>query len=31
MSVCKEITFHNGHEECDRYYGWGFNWDTGSK
>ena len=31
MSVCKEITFHNGHKECDRYYGWGFNWGTGSK
>lgn len=31
MSVRKEITFHNGHKECDRYYGWGFNWGTGSK
>lgn len=31
MSVRKEITFHNGHKECDRYYGWGFNWEAGSK
>lgn len=31
ICVRKEITFHNGHKECDRYYGWGFNWGTGSK
>ncbi|MBF0752303.1 MULTISPECIES: stress protein [unclassified Pasteurella] len=31
MSVRKEITFHNDHKGCDRYYGWGFNWGAGSK
>lgn len=31
MSVRKEITFHNGHKECDKYYHWGFNWGAGSK
>lgn len=31
MSVRKEVTFHNGHKECDQYYGWGFNWGAGSK
>lgn len=31
MSVRKEVTFHKGHKECDHYYGWGFNWTSGSK
>lgn len=31
MSVRKEITFHNDHSECDRHYGWGFNYSAGSK
>lgn len=29
MSVRKEITFHNGHKECDDYYGWGLEWSAG--
>lgn len=22
MSMRKAVTFHNGHEDCDRHYGW---------
>lgn len=31
MSVRKEVTFHNGHKDCDQYYHWGFEWSEGSK
>lgn len=31
MTVKKLVTFHNGHEECDRTYGWGMQWQAGSK
>lgn len=31
MSVRKVVTFHNGHADCDKHYGWGFNWTAGGK
>lgn len=31
MVVRKAVTFHDGHEDCDRYYGWGFEYRAGSK
>lgn len=31
MSVRKEVTFHRGHADCDKHYGWGMNWEAGSK
>jgi tellurite resistance protein TerA len=31
ITVKKLITFHNGHSDCDRHYGWGFNYKPGSK
>lgn len=31
MEVKKLVTFHNGHSDCDRQYGWGFNYSPGSK
>lgn len=31
MTVQKLITFHDGHADCDRRYGWGFNYSPGSK
>ncbi len=31
MSVEKLMTFHDGHEECDRAYHWGLAWGQGSK
>ena len=31
ITVKKLVTFHNGHFDCDRRYGWGFNWSPGTK
>ena len=31
MEVQKLITFHYNHSDCDKYYGWGFNYAPGSK
>ncbi len=31
MTVQKLVTFHDGHSDCDRRYGWGFNYVPGSK
>ena len=31
MTVQKLVTFHDGHSDCDRRYGWGFNYSPGSK
>lgn len=31
ITVKKLVTFHGGHADCDRHYGWGFNWSPGSK
>ena len=31
ITVKKLVTFHNGHKDCDRTYGWGFNYSPGSK
>lgn len=31
MTVRKLVSFHNGHEECDRAYGWGMEWQAGEK
>jgi tellurite resistance protein TerA len=31
MTVKKLVTFHNGHGECDKRYGWGMKWHAGSK
>lgn len=31
MTVKKLVSFHNGHEDCDRAYGWGMRWQAGSK
>ena len=31
ITVRKLVTFHNGHEDCDKKYGWGFKYTTGSK
>ncbi len=31
MTVQKLVTFHDGHLDCDRRYGWGFNYAPGSK
>lgn len=31
ITVKKLVTFHGGHADCDRYYGWGFNWSPGTK
>lgn len=31
ITVKKLVTFHNGHKDCDRVYGWGFNYSPGSK
>lgn len=31
MTVKKLVSFHNGHEECDRAYGWGMKWQAGTK
>jgi tellurite resistance protein TerA len=29
--VKKQMTFHNGHAECDQAYSWGLRWTAGSK
>ena len=31
ITVKKLLTFHDGHRDCDRQYGWGFNYSPGSK
>ncbi len=31
LEVQKLITFHDNHSDCDRRYGWGFNYSPGSK
>lgn len=31
ITVKKLVTFHDGHRECDKQYGWGFNYTQGSK
>lgn len=31
MTVQKLVTFHDNHSDCDRVYGWGFNYTSGSK
>jgi tellurite resistance protein TerA len=31
MTVKKLVTFHNGHSDCDKQYGWGMQWRAGSK
>ena len=31
MTVKKLVTFHDGHADCDKSYGWGMQWRTGSK
>ena len=31
ITVKKLVTFHNGHADCDKTYGWGFSYSPGSK
>ncbi len=31
LEVQKLVTFHNGHADCDRHYGWRMSWTQGSK
>ena len=31
ITVKKLVTFHDSHSDCDRQYGWGFNYKPGSK
>lgn len=31
ISVKKLVTFHGGHESCDKVYGWGFKYHSGTK
>lgn len=31
ITVKKLVTFHDGHSDCDKLYGWGFNYSPGSK
>lgn len=31
ITVKKLITFHNGHSDCDKQYGWGFTYRAGTK
>jgi len=31
ITVKKLVTFHTSHQDCDRMYGWGFNYSPGSK
>lgn len=31
MTIQKLVTFHDNHSDCDREYGWGFNYTPGSK
>lgn len=31
IEVQKLVTFHDSHSDCDKQYGWGFNYSSGSK
>jgi tellurite resistance protein TerA len=31
LTVRKLVTFHNGHDDCDKQYGWGMQWKAGGK
>jgi len=31
LDVKRLMSFHGGHNECDKMYGWGFRWQAGSK
>lgn len=31
IEVQKLVTFHDSHSDCDKHYGWGFNYSPGSK
>lgn len=31
ITVKKLVTFHNGHTDCDKVYGWGFDYSPGNK
>lgn len=31
MTVKKLVSFHDGHADCDRAYGWGMQWQAGTK
>ena len=31
IEVQKLVTFHDSHSDCDKQYGWGFNYSPGSK
>lgn len=31
ITVKKLVTFHDGHSDCDKMYGWGFSYSAGSK
>lgn len=31
IKATKLVSFHNGHEDCDRQYNWGLRWVAGSK
>lgn len=31
ITVKKLVTFHGSHQDCDKMYGWGFNYSPGSK
>jgi tellurite resistance protein TerA len=31
LEVKRLMTFHTGHDDCDRAYSWGFQWSAGSK
>jgi tellurite resistance protein TerA len=31
VEVTRLMSFHDGHEDCDRRYGWGFQWSPGQK
>lgn len=31
VEICKEARYFNGHSDCDRYYGFGFQWTAGRK
>ena len=31
ITVKKLVTFHDGHSDCDKMYGWGFNYTPGNK
>jgi tellurite resistance protein TerA len=31
IEVTKLVSFHSGHDDCDKTYGWGMQWRAGSK